>query len=88
MWASWRPEGVDPFRYCAYVQYRVSAPYVPLWCKTSFSFLEGASQPDELVEAAQRLGLSALALCDRDGVSSTNPHARRNRVVVRCSAAA
>ena len=42
--------------------------YAPLWVKSNFSFLEGASQPDELVEAAQRLGLSALALCDRDGV--------------------
>jgi error-prone DNA polymerase len=42
--------------------------YVPLWCKSNFSFLEGASHPDELVEEAQRLGLSALALTDRDGV--------------------
>ncbi len=39
-----------------------------LWCKSGYSFLEGASQPDELVEEAQRLGLAALALCDRDGV--------------------
>ena len=39
-----------------------------LWCKSGFSFLEGASQPEELVEEAQRLGLAALALCDRDGV--------------------
>lgn len=42
--------------------------YVPLWCKSNFSFLEGASHPDELIEEAQRLGLSALALTDRDGV--------------------
>ncbi len=42
--------------------------YIPLWCKTSFSFLEGASQPDELVEEAHRLGLTALAITDRDGV--------------------
>jgi len=42
--------------------------YVPLWCKSNFSFLEGASHPDELVEQAQRLGLSTLALTDRDGV--------------------
>lgn len=41
---------------------------VPLWCKSNFSFLEGASHPDELVEEAQRLGLSALALTDRDGI--------------------
>jgi error-prone DNA polymerase len=42
--------------------------YVPLWCKSNFSFLEGASHPDELVEEAQRFGLRALALTDRDGV--------------------
>ena len=44
-------------------------PYVPLWCKSNFSFLEGASHPDELVERAHALGLPALALTDRDGVS-------------------
>ena len=42
--------------------------YVPLWCKSNFSFLEGASHPDELVERAHALGLPALALTDRDGV--------------------
>src|SRR5262249_26523057 len=42
--------------------------YVPLWCKSNFSFLEGASHPDELVNEAQRLGLSAMALTDRDGL--------------------
>jgi error-prone DNA polymerase len=42
--------------------------YVPLWCKSNFSFLEGASHPEELVEEACRLGLPALALTDRDGV--------------------
>ena len=42
--------------------------YVPLWCKSNYSFLEGASHPDELVEQAYRLGLPAIALTDRDGV--------------------
>ncbi|HXV48373.1 MAG TPA: error-prone DNA polymerase [Candidatus Binatia bacterium] len=42
--------------------------YVPLWCKSNFSFLEGASHPDELVDEAYRLGLRAIALTDRDGV--------------------
>ena len=44
------------------------AGYVPLWCKSNFSFLEGASHPDELVEEAHYLGLRAIALTDRDGV--------------------
>ncbi len=43
-------------------------PYIPLWCKSNFSFLEGASHPDELVEEAHRLGLRSIALTDRDGV--------------------
>ena len=42
--------------------------YVPLWCKSNFSFLEGASHPEELVETASHLGVAALALTDRDGV--------------------
>ncbi|MCG8589313.1 MAG: PHP domain-containing protein, partial [Proteobacteria bacterium] len=42
--------------------------YVPLWCQSHFSFLEGASHPEELVERAYELGLPALALTDRDGV--------------------
>lgn len=43
-------------------------PYVPLWCKSHYSFLEGASDPDELVSEARHLGLRSLALTDRDGV--------------------
>ena len=44
------------------------APYAPLWCKSNGSFLEGASHPEELVEEAYRLGLSSLAITDRDGI--------------------
>jgi error-prone DNA polymerase len=42
--------------------------YAPLFCKSSFSFLEGASQPEELIEAAAARGLASIALTDRDGV--------------------
>ena len=42
--------------------------YVPLWCKSNGSFLEGASHPEELVEETRRQGLTALAVTDRDGV--------------------
>lgn len=41
---------------------------MPLWCRSNFSFLDGASHPAELIEEAHRLGLSSIALCDRDGV--------------------
>ncbi|MBI3544251.1 MAG: PHP domain-containing protein [Deltaproteobacteria bacterium] len=42
--------------------------YAELVCKTNFSFLTGASRPGELMERAKELGLSALAITDRNGV--------------------
>ena len=42
-------------------------PYAELHCHTNFSFLDGASHPEELVEEAVRLGLTALAVTDHDG---------------------
>ncbi|HEY7554988.1 MAG TPA: PHP domain-containing protein, partial [Candidatus Binatia bacterium] len=55
--------------------------YVPLWCKSNFSFLEGASHPDELVDESCRLGLPAMALTDRDGVYGVvRAHVRAHEV--------
>ncbi len=42
-------------------------PYAELHAHSSFSFLDGASSPEELVEEAERLGLHALAITDHDG---------------------
>jgi error-prone DNA polymerase len=42
--------------------------YAPLWCKSNFSFLEGGSHPEELIEEAHRVGIRSLAITDRDGV--------------------
>ena len=57
--------------------------YVPLWCKSHFSFLEGASRPDELVEQAHAFGLPALALTDRDGVhGAVRAHVRARELGV------
>ncbi|NNM53286.1 MAG: error-prone DNA polymerase [Spirochaetales bacterium] len=42
--------------------------YSALWCKSNYSFLEGASHPEELIKTAADLGLKALALTDRNGV--------------------
>ncbi|WP_374999759.1 error-prone DNA polymerase [Aeromicrobium sp. CTD01-1L150] len=41
--------------------------YAELHCHSSYSFLDGASGPEELVEEAVRLGLSSLAITDHDG---------------------
>jgi error-prone DNA polymerase len=40
--------------------------YAELHCHSNFSFLDGASGPDALVEEAIRLGLVGLALTDHD----------------------
>ncbi len=54
--------------------------YAELRCKSNFSFLEGASHPEELVDRAADLGLSALALSDRDGLYGVvRAHARARR---------
>jgi error-prone DNA polymerase len=46
----------------------VSSPYIELHAASAFSFLQGASLPEALVDRAADLGYSALALLDRDGV--------------------
>src|SRR5438309_7334794 len=42
--------------------------YVELHARSAFSFLEGASLPEDLVGACAALDLPAMALLDRDGV--------------------
>jgi error-prone DNA polymerase len=42
--------------------------YVPLWCKSNYSFLEGASRPKELVQRAKLFDLPAISITDRDGL--------------------
>ncbi len=43
-------------------------PYAELHAHTNFSFLDGASPPDELVERAAAIGLTGLAVTDRNGL--------------------
>lgn len=47
---------------------RLGGGYAELHAHSAFSFLDGASQPEELVAEAARLGLEALALTDHDGL--------------------
>jgi len=42
-------------------------PYAELHCHSSYSFLDGCSDPDELITEAARLKLHGLALTDHDG---------------------
>ena len=45
-----------------------STPYAELHSHTNFSFLDGASAPDDLVERAVQLGLTGLAVTDHNGL--------------------
>jgi error-prone DNA polymerase len=45
--------------------------YTELHCHSAFSFLDGASLPDELVPAALELGYEAVALTDHNTVSGS-----------------
>src|ERR1043166_9540564 len=42
--------------------------YVELHARSAFSFLEGASTPEQLAGACSALGMSSMALMDRDGM--------------------
>ena len=66
--------------------------YVELRCRSAFSFLDGASLPEDLADAAAELGYDGLALADRDGLygaprffraarktGTLRPHGRRRR---------
>jgi len=45
--------------------------YVELHAHSAYSFLDGASRPEELAVAAAELGYTALALTDHDGLSGS-----------------
>ncbi len=49
---------------------RSMTEYVELHARSAFSFLEGSSLPEELAARAAQLGYPALAILDRDNVSS------------------
>ena len=55
--------------------------YVELHCASAFSFLDGGSQPETLMERAAQLGMPALALADRNGLYGA---ARFHTAGVRC----
>src|ERR1700733_5385223 len=42
--------------------------YIELHSRSAFSFLEGASLPENLIAACANLNMPAMALLDRDGV--------------------
>jgi error-prone DNA polymerase len=61
-WSRKRMPYVPPTSYAA-----GAVAYAELHAHSTFSFLDGASQPEELAEEAARLGLHGLAITDHDG---------------------
>jgi hypothetical protein len=56
-----------------------STPWAELHCHSSYSFLDGAATPDELVDEAARLGIEVLALTDHDGMYGVPQFAQPRR---------
>src|SRR6202165_4122801 len=57
--------------------------YIELHARSAFSFLEGASVPEELIAACRALQMPAMALLDRDGVYGAprfHLAAKKNRI--------
>ncbi|MFN9746788.1 MAG: PHP domain-containing protein, partial [Betaproteobacteria bacterium] len=55
--------------------------YAELHCRSNFSFLSGASHPEELVARAQALGYGALALTDECSLAGVvRAHAEAERL--------
>ncbi len=59
---------------------RPGGGYVELHCHSAYSFLDGASRPEELAAMAVELGYDALALTDHDGVSGSLEFAHAAKV--------
>ncbi|NCG32099.1 MAG: PHP domain-containing protein, partial [Proteobacteria bacterium] len=59
----------------------MSIPYVELHCHSGFSFLDGASHPEELAVRAAEFGYPALALTDHNGLYGSMEFAHAARRV-------
>ena len=56
-----------------------SSPYAELHLHTAFSFLDGASLPEEMIGRAADLGYQALAITDHDGLYGAMEFAKAAR---------
>ncbi|MFP3599669.1 PHP domain-containing protein, partial [Chryseobacterium sp. SIMBA_029] len=49
--------------------FRMTPAFFEIGARTNFSFLEGASRPEEIVTQAAILGLSGIGIADRNSVA-------------------
>ncbi len=62
----------------------MSVGFAELAARSNFSFLEGASHPEEMIDEAGELGLDAIAIADRDGLyGAARAHAQAKQKGVR-----
>jgi error-prone DNA polymerase len=65
------------------VQNSSAMPYAELHCLSNFTFLRGASHPDELIERAHTLGYCAIAItdeCSLAGVVQAHQEAKKQEI--------
>ncbi|GAB2516876.1 error-prone DNA polymerase [Paramicrobacterium agarici] len=62
-----RREAADSLRGARPASREASVPYAELHVHSAYSFLDGASMPEQLVDDAVDLGLPGMALTDHDG---------------------
>jgi error-prone DNA polymerase len=81
---SWNGLGWDQCTVAPLADWRVErfgVVFVELAARSSFSFLRGASHPEEMIDQAKAIGLAGLTLCDRDGLYGVaRAHARAKEV--------
>ena len=61
------PRGQSERRHASALNAELDIPFAELHAHSHFSFLDGASSPEDMVAEASRLGLRGLALIDHDG---------------------
>jgi error-prone DNA polymerase len=62
------PEAGESFAIAEAMRRTDESDYIELHASSAFSFLEGASEPESLVERAAELGMPAMGLSDRNGI--------------------
>ncbi len=67
--------------YSSLITHHSSPVYAELHLHTCYSFLEGASQPEELATCAAELGYRAIAVTDHDGLYGAMAFAQACRAV-------
>src|SRR4051812_50098599 len=60
---------------------RVPSPYTELHLHSAYSFLDGASMPDEIVPKALELGHDAVALTDHNSLSGSMEFAQHAKAL-------